>query len=55
VADALELLLHVQLNGVKIDLIPGQAEDFTSAQAEDEDQDEGGVQGFPPAEAASDM
>ena len=45
---ALELLLNIQLNGVKIDLIPGQAKNLTSAQAEDEDQDEGGVQGLAP-------
>ena len=43
---ALKLPPDIQLNGVKIDLIPGQAENLTSAQAEDEDQDEGGVQNF---------
>jgi hypothetical protein len=36
----------VQLGGVEVHVIPGQAEDFAFAQAEDEDQDEGGVQGF---------
>jgi hypothetical protein len=47
-ADALEWLLYVQLNGVKIDLIPGQAENFTSAQAEDENENEneGSVESF---------
>jgi len=45
-ADTLELLADVQLGGVEVDLVPGQAEDFTSAQAEDEDQDEGGVERF---------
>ena len=44
--DPLELFCHVQLGVIEVDLIPGQAEDFSSAQAEDEDQDEGGVQGF---------
>jgi hypothetical protein len=46
VPDTLELFCHVQLGLVQIDLFPGQAEDFASAQAEDEDQDEGRVQGF---------
>ena len=36
----------MQLGGVEVYVIPGQAEDFAFAQAEDEDQDEGGVQGF---------
>jgi hypothetical protein len=43
--DSLELL-PVELSLIKVDLIPGQAEDFASAQAEDEDQDEEGVKRF---------
>jgi hypothetical protein len=46
VTDTLKLLPHVQLGSVEVDLIPGQAEDFTPSQAEDEDQDEGRVQRF---------
>ena len=46
VPDALELLSHVQLGCVEVDLIPGQAEYFAPAQAEDEDQDEGGIKRF---------
>jgi hypothetical protein len=42
----LELLPHVELSLIKVDLIPGQAEDFTCARAEDEDQDEGRVKRF---------
>jgi hypothetical protein len=45
-ADPLELLFDVQLGGVEVHVIPGQAEDFAFAQAENKDQDEGGVQGF---------
>jgi len=45
-ADALELFCHIQLGLVQVDLFPGQAENFTSAQAEDEDQDEGGIESF---------
>ena len=37
VTDTLKLLPHVQLGVIEVDLIPGQAEDFTPAQAEDED------------------
>ena len=44
--DTLKLLSHVQLGRVEVDLIPGQAEDLTPAQAEDEDQDEGRVERF---------
>ena len=44
--DPLELFCHVQLGLVQVDLFPGQAENFASAQAEDEDQDESGVEGF---------
>jgi hypothetical protein len=44
--DTLELLADVQLRGVEVDLVPGQAQDFTSTQTEDEDQDEGGVKRF---------
>ena len=44
--DTLELFCHVQLGLVQVDLFPGQAAYFASAQAEDEDQDEGGVEGF---------
>ena len=40
-SDALELFPHVQLAVFEVNLIPGQAEDFTSAQPKDEDQDEG--------------
>jgi hypothetical protein len=36
----------VQLDGIEVYLVPGQAEDFTSAQAENEVQDEGRVQGL---------
>jgi hypothetical protein len=43
--DTLELLPHVQLV-IKVYLLLGQAKDFTPAQAEDEDQDEGGVERF---------
>ena len=45
-ANTLELLAHVQLGGVEVDLVPGETEDFTLAQAEDEDQDECGVERF---------
>jgi hypothetical protein len=40
-SDSLELLADVQLGVIEVDLIPGQAEDFTPTQAEDEDQHEG--------------
>src|ERR1700761_2588972 len=46
VPDSLELFCHVQLGLVQVDLFPGQAENFASSQAEDEDQDEGGIEGF---------
>jgi hypothetical protein len=46
VPDTLNLLADVQLGGVEIGLVPGKAEDFSLAQAEDEDQDEGGVERF---------
>jgi hypothetical protein len=46
VADALELFSDVELGVIKVDLFPGQAKDFTSAQAEDEDQDKGCVERF---------
>ena len=46
VTDTLKLLPHVQLGSVKVDSVPGQAEDFTPAQAEDEDQDVGRVERF---------
>jgi hypothetical protein len=36
----------MQLGDVGVDLIPGQAEDFPSAQAQDEDQDEGRIERF---------
>jgi hypothetical protein len=36
----------MQLGGVDVDLISGQAEDFASAQAENEDQDEGRIERF---------
>ena len=41
---ALELLADIQLGGIQVDLIPGKAKDFSPAQAEDENQDEGGVE-----------
>jgi hypothetical protein len=44
VTDALELLADVQLSVIEVDLIPSQAEDFTPAQAENKDQDEGRVE-----------
>ena len=47
-ADPLELLFDVQLGGVEVHVIPGQAEDFAFAQAENEDQDEGGVASLDP-------
>jgi hypothetical protein len=46
VADPLDLLTDIQVGTVKIDQIPGQAEDFALAQTHDEDQDEGGIQGL---------
>lgn len=42
--DALELFADVQFGGIEVNLIPGQAENFALAQAEDEHQDEGRVQ-----------
>jgi hypothetical protein len=39
VTDTLELLIDVQLARVEVDAVPGQTEDFTPAQAQDEDQD----------------
>ena len=42
--DALELFTDVQFGAIEVNLIPGQAEDFALAQAEDEHQDEGRVQ-----------
>ena len=44
--DALELLTDVQFAAVEVDLFPCEAEDFSPAQAEDEHQDEGGVERF---------
>ncbi len=46
VTDTLKLLPHVQLSSIEVDPILRQAEDFTSTQAKDEDQDEGRVQRF---------
>ena len=46
VADSLDLLSDIEIGGVEVDQIPGQAEDFALAQAHDEDQDEGGVEGL---------
>ena len=46
VTDALELFSDVQLGVIEVDLIPSQAEYFSPAQAEDEDQDESRVEGF---------
>jgi hypothetical protein len=43
-ADPLKLLANVQFSGVKVDMFPRQAENLTSAQAKDEDQDEGGIE-----------
>ena len=42
----MELLRHIQLGVIEVDLIPGQAEHFSPTQAEDEDQEEGRVEGF---------
>jgi hypothetical protein len=44
--DSLELLPDMQLGVVKVNLILGQAEDFTPSQTEDEDQDEGPIERF---------
>jgi hypothetical protein len=46
VADPLELLADIQFGGVEVDLIPGDAQDFSPAEPEDEDQDEGSVEFF---------
>jgi hypothetical protein len=46
VTHALELFPDVQLGVIEVNLIPGQAEDFTPPQAEDKDQDEGGAERF---------
>ena len=44
--NTLELLPDIEFGIIQVDLFPGQAEDFTPAETEDEDQDEGGVEGF---------
>lgn len=43
-ADALELPVDVQFGGGSADVVPGEAEDLTTAQAEHEDQDVGGLE-----------
>jgi hypothetical protein len=43
-ADALDLLPDVQFGAVEVDQFPGEPEQLTLAQAEDEDQDVGRVQ-----------
>jgi len=45
-ADPLELLTDVQLCGVQVDELPGESEYLAFAQAQDQDQDKGGVQGL---------
>ena len=42
--NTLELLANVQLSGVHVDEVPGEPEYLTLAQAQDQDQDEGGIQ-----------
>jgi len=44
VADPLELLADIQLGGVQVDEFPGEPEYLAFAQAQDQDQDEGGVE-----------
>src|ERR1700750_2934516 len=44
VADPLDVLDDVELGGVEVYQFPGKPEDFTLAQAQDQDQHEGGVQ-----------
>jgi hypothetical protein len=43
VADLLDLLADVELGGIEVDQFPGEPEDFTLAQAQDQDQYESGV------------
>ena len=43
-ADTLDLLADVELGAVEVDQLPGEAQEFALAQAEDQDQDVGGVQ-----------
>ena len=43
-ADPLELLADIQLGGVQVDEFPGEPEYLAFAQAQDQDQDEGGVE-----------
>ncbi|MFI7690615.1 hypothetical protein ACIBQ6_16195 [Nonomuraea sp. NPDC049655] len=44
--DAVELLRDPQLLAVEVDGVPGEAEDFTTAEAEDQHEHEGGVERF---------
>ena len=43
-ADPLEPLADIQLGGVQVDEFPGEPEYLAFAQAQDQDQDEGGVE-----------
>ncbi|MFF0865215.1 hypothetical protein ACFYUV_25930 [Nonomuraea sp. NPDC003560] len=44
--DAVELLRDSRLLAVEVDAVPGEAEDFTTPEAEDEHEHEGGVERF---------